>query len=339
MPATYLRCLPKYSFSPRGELTRNRRRASNPCSVIPLERCIPMRLAVMMTLFSGLAWAQVSSSMAPINPPTDSISINSSVNAAQSADITIDPNSLLPNPPSMPKGKATLVGGTISDMDRVRDQITVRPFGGHDMKILFDGRTQILLDGNKATSVDIKPGSKVYVDTVLDGTTIFAKNIRVVSKGAFGQSRGQIVDFDRSRSEMTLNDGLNPESFKVKIMPGTKVIADGRETSTNALRTGTLVAIEFSPAQDGAVSAQQISVLAQPGTTFTFIGKVMFLDLHKGMMSITDPRDKKSYDVYFNPSSVRINGDLQLDSEVTVGAAFDGNRYATSAIMVNNSAN
>jgi len=297
-----------------------------------------MRLAVM-TLFSGLAWAQVSSSMAPINPAAENIGTNNSMSAAQGADITVDPNSLLPNPPLMPKGKATLIGGTISNLDRVRDQITVRPFGGHDMKILFDGRTQILLDGNKATSVDIKPGSKVYVDTVLDGATIFAKNIRVVSKGAFGQSRGQIVDFDRSRSEMTLNDGLNPQSFKVKIMPGTKVIADGHETSTNALRTGTLVAIEFSPAEGGAVSAQQISILAQPGTTFTFIGKVMFLDLQKGMMSIIDPRDKKNYDVYFNPSSVRINGDLQLDSDVTVNAAFDGTRYATSAIVVNNSSN
>ena len=296
-----------------------------------------MRLAVM-TLFSGLAWAQVSSSMAPINPGP-SIGSDTSMNAAQSADISVDPNSLLPNSPSMPKGKATLIGGTISNMDRVRDQITVRPFGGRDMKILFDGRTLILLDGNKATSVEIKPGSKVYVDTVLDGSTIFAKNIRVVSKGAFGQSRGQVVSFDRSRSEMTLNDGLNPESVKVKIAPGTKVIADGHETSTNALRTGTLVAIEFSPSEDGAVSAQQISILAQPGTSFTFIGKVMFLDLHKGMMSITDPRDKRSYDVYFNPSSVRINGDLQLDSEVTVNAAFDGNRYATSAILVNNSSN
>jgi len=175
------------------------------------------------------------------------------------------------------------------------------------------------------------------VDTVLDGTTIFAKNIRVISKGAFGESRGQIVTFDRGRSEMTLNDGLNPESVKVRIIPGTKVLSDGRETSTNMLRPGTLVAIEFSPAGDGVVSAQQISILAQPGTSFTFVGKVMFLDMHKGILSLVDPRDKKNYEVYFNPSTVHINGDLQLDSDVTVNAAFDGTRYATGAIMVNNS--
>src|SRR5690348_15128886 len=101
-----------------------------------------MRLAVMMTLCSGLTWAQVSSSMAPINPGPN-IGTETSMKAAQNTDVNIDPNSLLPNPPAMPKGKATLIGGTISNMDRVRDQITVRPFGGSDMKILFDGRTQI----------------------------------------------------------------------------------------------------------------------------------------------------------------------------------------------------
>lgn len=298
-----------------------------------------MRLAVM-TLLSGLACAQVSSSMAPVNPVAN-IGTEGSMSAAQAqdVDITIDPNSLLPNVPAMPKGKATLIGGTISSLDRVRDQLVILPFGGKEMKILFDGRTQIWHNGTKATSLDIKPGEKAYVDTVLDGTSIFAKNIRVVSKAAFGESRGQIVDFDRSRSEMTLNDGLTPQSIKVRIIPGTKVINDGRETSTNLLRPGTLVAIEFSPAGDGVIAAQKISILAQPGTSFTFVGKVIYLDMHKGVLSLVDPRDKKNYEVNFNPSTVHINGDLQLDSEVTVNAAFDGTRYATSAIMVNNSAN
>jgi len=296
-----------------------------------------MRLAVM-TLLSGLAYAQVSSSMAPINPAAN-IGTDSSSMSAQGADITIDPNSLLPNIPAVPKGKATLVGGTISSLDRLRDLVVIKPFGGHDMKVLFDGRTQIWRDGAKASSLDLKIGEKAYVDTVLDGTTIFAKNIRVVSKGAFGESRGQIVEFDRSRSEVTLNDNLAANLFKVKIGPGTKIINGGKETSTNALLTGTLVAVEFTPTADGIASAQQISVLAQPGTSFTFFGKVMYLDMHKGQIAIVDPRDKKNYDVYFNPSTVHINGDLQLDSEVTVNAGFDGSRYSTNAIMVNNSSN
>ena len=294
-----------------------------------------MRLAVM-TLLSGLACAQVSSSMAPVNPAANNVGTEGSTRA-QGSDITIDPNSLLPNVPAVPKGKATLIGGTISSLDRVRDQVVIKPFGGRDMKVLFDGRTQIWRDGARASGLDLKVGEKAYFDTVLDGTTIFAKNIRVVSKATFGETRGQIVEFDRSRNEVTVNDSLASDTFKVKIGPGTKIINGGKETSTNALVAGTLVAVEFTPEAEGVASAQRISVVAQPGTSFTFFGKVMYLDIHKGQMSIVDPRDEKNYDVYFNPSTVHINGDLQLDSEVTVNAAFDGSRYSTSTITVNNS--
>ena len=337
MLAPYLRCLVSYSFSLKGKLPTVGRGHPTRAQKFLAEGVCLMRL-VVMTLLSGLACAQVSSSMAPVNP-TSSIGTEGTSMSAQGGDITIDPNSLLPNVPAVPKGKATLVGGTISSLDRVRDLVVIKPFGGHDMKILFDGRTQIWRDGAKASGLDLKIGEKAYVDTILDGTTIFAKNIRVVSKGAFGESRGQIVEFDRSRSEVTLNDNLAANTFKVKIGPGTKIINGGKETSTNTLVAGTLVAVEFSPTADGVAAARQITVLAQPGTSFTFFGKVMYLDMHKGQLAIVDPRDKKNYDVYFNPSTVRINGDLQLDSEVTVNAAFDGSRYSTSAIMVNNSSN
>jgi hypothetical protein len=290
-----------------------------------------MRL-VLMTLLSGLAWAQVSSSVVPAVNPT---SVAPMQRSSTAPDTPVDPNSLLPELPAAPAGKATLIGGTISKLDRVRDQITIQPFGGGSMKILFDGRTQIWRDGDKALSRDLRAGEKAYVDTVLDGTTIFAKNIRVVTQGTAGESRGQVVNFDRTRSEMTLNDGLSPQTFKVQIGAATKIFSDGKETSTNVLKPGTLVAVQFRPAGPGRVAAQQISVLASPGTTFTFVGRVIFLDMPKGLMVLVDPRDKKSYEVHFNPNSTRINGDLQIDSDVTVNAAFDGTNYATNAIMVN----
>ena len=293
-----------------------------------------MRL-ILMTLFSGLAWAQVSS-MTPINPGVvkDPVNVTSSARQEEPAD----PNSLLPPLPSMPSGKATLVGGTVSGLDRVRDQFVIRPFGGSSMKIMFDGRTQFWRDGAKASNRDLVNGQKVYVDTVLDGTTIFAKNVRLVSQGTTGESRGQIVTFDSARSEMTLNDGLSPKPFKVRIVGGTKVLKEGRETSTNLLQPGTLVELKFRPDNEGMVSAQQISILAAPGTSFIFVGHVIFLDMQKGLLVLMDPRDKKTYEVNFNPAAVHISGDLQLDSDVTVNAAFDGTRYDTRSIQVNRTA-
>lgn len=289
---------------------------------------------IAIILWGGLAWAQVASSMAPISPGAKKPTQDTASIVPESPT---DANSLLPDL-SAPKGKATLLGGTITRLDRVRDQIVIRTFGGGDMEVLFDGRTHISSDGSKASSHDLHIGQKAYVDTVLDGTTIFAKNIRVLSHGALGESRGQIVTFDRSRSEMTLNDGLSPEPFKVRILPGSKIISKDQETSTNALQPGTLVAVEFRPAQDGSIAAQQISILAERGTSFTFVGKVIFLNLHQGLIVLTDPRDKKNYEVHFNPTTVHINGDLHPDSEVTVNAAFDGTKYATNAIMVTPSA-
>ncbi len=287
-----------------------------------------------MLVWSSPAWSQVASHMNPISPGAAEPRANTTQNKQEPL---ADANHLLPDL-TMPSGKATLIGGTISRLDRVRDQLVIRAFGGGEMKLLFDSRTGVWSDGNKATSRDLRVGQKAYVDTLLDGTQIFAKNIRVVSRGVTGQSRGQVVAYDRSASEMTLNDGLSPESLKVKILPRTKIISKDREISTSALQSGALVEVEFRPDSDGAISAEKVSILAEPGTSFAFVGKVIFLDLHKGLLVMMDPRDKKNYEVHFNPATVRITGNLQLDSSVTVNAGFDGVNYATNVITVSPSA-
>ena len=48
-----------------------------------------------------------------------------------------DPDPLLDLPP-VPKAGATLVGGVIAKLDRVRDRILVKPFGGGQLEISFD---------------------------------------------------------------------------------------------------------------------------------------------------------------------------------------------------------
>jgi hypothetical protein len=283
---------------------------------------------VLLAILSSMAWGQVAS-MAPINPAQGQTRKAQPVGDEK----LVDANSLLPELKA-PSGEATLVGGTITRLDRVRNEVTIRPFGGDEMRVLFDGRTQVWRDDSKGSPRDLRTGEKAYVDTVLDGSDIFAKNIRVVSQQPSGDVRGQVVGFDRARGELTVKDRLSPELFKIRIVPGTKVLKDGQEATTSILLPQTLVAVQFRPAGKGTISADQIDVLAEPGATFTFFGRVVFLDLHQGIMSIVDPRDRKNYEVHFNPAAVKINGELQIDSEVTVDAVFDGTRYVTSAIMV-----
>jgi hypothetical protein len=66
-----------------------------------------------------------------------------------------------------------------------------------------------------------------------------------------------------------------------------------------------------------------------------FTGRVVFLDLHTGVLALVDPRDDKRYEVSFDPGHFPINRDVHEGSTVTVTASFDGVRYAASALTVN----
>ena len=306
------------------------------------------------------AWAQSSpqkpnSQVPPQTPPTQAAPsaqappnqppLTQSVTPGASAPSDVegaDPESvgsaeaahLLPEPPAAAKGKLTLVGGRIEKVDYVRDEITVRPFGGRNLRIMLDERTQIYRDGAKVLPGALRGGEKIYVDTVLDGITIFAKNIRILTQRSNGESRGQIVSFDPGKAELVVNDALSPEPVTLHIVAATQILHEERPASLSDLRPRSLVSVKFRPGSEGVV-ASEISILAQPGTAITFVGRVTNVDLHTGLLVLEDPRDKKTYEVRFNPSAIRINGDLVEGAEVTVTADFDGTRYVTNAIMVN----
>lgn len=241
----------------------------------------------------------------------------------------------LPDIPPLPAGKATLLGGTIYKVDHIRDRLVLQVFGGGRSVVLFDERTNVFR-GSKASSLDdLKNGERVYADTMLDGTAIFARNIRIVDQGLIGQSRGQIVNFEPGSRELTLRDTLSPEPVTMRLA-GNAVITQGdRSVRPEELRPGALVTLTFTP-QDGADPlVRQVSILALPGTAFVFVGRIEHLDLHTGLMVLVDPRDNKSYEVYFDPAARHLTRDLRQGANVTVQASFDGTRYQSRDITVN----
>jgi hypothetical protein len=67
------------------------------------------------------------------------------VAVAQSELVTFQPTSEsagsttnLPSLQPAPKGKSTILGGEIRNVDPVRDQLTLRVFDQHQLKTLFD---------------------------------------------------------------------------------------------------------------------------------------------------------------------------------------------------------
>ena len=271
-----------------------------------------------------------------VSSATKSPDANDPVDAsAEDSDATIDPASLLPDLPSLPPAKATLIGGNIQKLDRVQDEITVQTFGGGKGKIFFDPRTHIYLGTEQGSTADLHKGDRVYVDTILDGSTVFAKNIRLRNAVVAGESQGIVTSFSRNKGELVLRDALSPRPMKIALTSQTHIVRLDHSSQPVELVPGTLVNVKFGPQQNGRDVAREISVLAVPGGHFTFTGRVTGLDLRLGLLVITSSTDNKTYEIYFDPNLIQPDQNLHESAQVTVLTRFDGNHYVARRLTVN----
>ena len=250
------------------------------------------------------------------------------------ADITVDPASLLPDLPALPPGKASLLGGTIQNVDRVRDLLTVQIFGGGKTKISFDTRTHIFAGNVLGSAPDLRIGDRVYVDTILDGSTVFARNIRLATNASGGRSQGVVESYRADKGELVLRDMLSPDPVQLRLTNRTQVVKGGHPASASQIVPGTLVEVDFTSQKDSRY-AQQVSILAVPGTNFTFGGIVTSLDLHIGLLVLTSSSDHKTYEIYLDPSVISVDDQLRPGADVTTVANFDGTRYVARSLTVN----
>lgn len=252
-----------------------------------------------------------------------------------------------PDLPPAPQGKSTVIGGAIRGVDLVRDQLTLNVFGGRTMKVLFDQRTEVYRDGVRTALRDLRIGDHVSVETVLDGTAVFARSIRLLSVSPEGESQGQVMSYDPSDRELTVRDVLSRRPVKLHVPAGTVVVRQGQASSSSSagvgssqispsdLATGTLISVKFQSDNKGHGVASQIAILATPGSRFVFVGNITSLDLHSGLLVLVDPRDDKRYDVFFDSARFPMSRDLHEGADVTLTADFDGARYVASAITIN----
>jgi hypothetical protein len=275
---------------------------------------------------SAMVSPEAESNIKPLPPTTPDISAD--------ADIVADPASLLPDLPPVPPAKATLVGGTIEKLDRVRDQITVSVFGGGRMKVLIDPRTRILLAGKTTASIsDLRQGQRVYVDTILDGNTVFARSIRLKASATVGESQGTVLRYRPDRGELTVRDSISPSPLRVRLNTSTRFTQGDRVVQSSTLTTGSLVAVKFSSEGNGHEIAREISILALPGTRYTFAGQVVHVDLRTGLLVINSSTDHKTYEVYLDPS-LSPDENLHTGAVVTVITNFEGSRYVARALSI-----
>lgn len=237
-------------------------------------------------------------------------------------------------PKPLQQSKLSLIGGSVKSIDQIRDHMTVRVFGAGTMHVKFDQRTHFFRDGKETTQMAVKTGDRVYLDTQLFQGKVFAKNVHVETGSSPADASGQIVSFNPKNGEMAVRDDLAGSTVNFRVSAQTTIKKADATASQSALRPGALVAVKFSPHSKNAGIADEVSVIAEPGSSFTYFGRVTHLDLRGRTLAIENRADGKTYEVHFD-SSTRIPDNLLIGSQVTVVASFQGQDYLAQSIEVN----
>jgi len=257
--------------------------------------------------------------------------------ATSSGTLATDGHDPVLDPPPLPGGMTTLVGGTVTGVDHIRNRMTVAVFGGGRWKVGFDERTHIFRNGAETTQLAIKKGERVYVDTMLDKKNheIFARNIRLGIAAPPADADGQIVDVDLKHQRVTLRDQIDSVPVHFSVDNSTRFTHGSNAASISDVKPGALVHVKFSPESPNRGLAREISIIAAPGSQFTYVGKITHLDLRRGVMAIQNVVDDRNYEVNFNPAQFPdVKDQLGVGTEVRVVAKFEGTRYSAQSINV-----
>lgn len=256
-----------------------------------------------------------------------------------SSNAETQPGDLLALPP-VPKGQSTILGGEIRNVDPVRDEFSLNVFGRGKMRILFDERTQLYRDGERIPLRDLRHEDHASVQTVLDGTHVFAVSIHILSQLPQGECQGRVLSYNPETGQLAIGSSLSPEPVRLLVAPGTPIVRAGQSTFTAShsgpsdLVKGTLVSANFQSDKQGRGVASEITILAVPGSAFVFGGNLVSLDLHSGLLVLLDPLNQKSYQIYFDSARVPVIQNLHPGEDVRVTAVYDGARYTANDISV-----
>jgi hypothetical protein len=292
-----------------------------------------MRRSFAVIMFCSIAVVQLS----VIDGQSQIASPQSALKSANaSADIPA-----IPVLPPAPRGKSTILGGEIRSIDPVRDELTLKVYGQHPVKILFDERTQVYRDGNRIPLKELGSADHASVQTILDGTNVFALSIHMLSKSPTGEYQGRVVNYNTNTNELTISSAMMRDPIKFYVPSGTPVVRVGQpafsqtRAGSSDLVRGALISVEFESDKQGRGTASNISVLATPGSAFVFVGDISVLDLHAGVLSLFSASDDRTYRISFNPSSLPGSHSLHPGDHVMVTTVFDGTNYQASGITNN----
>jgi len=278
-----------------------------------------------------------SNSVFSSNEPATNRPGNSNASKTTSATTSADDNPYDPvlEPPPLPKGPTTLIGGIATSVDHVRNRLTVQPFGkGQKVKVFLDERSHIYRNGTETTILGIHRGDRVYVDTMLaQNDRILGRNVRVLTDSGVAEVRGQVTSANPERGTINVRDQLSAKPVSFTVDGSTKYTSTKGSATLSDIQPGSLIDVQFSPRRDRAV-AQEIKLLAKPGDNYIFSGTVTSMDMRTSSFFVDNKSDNESYEVHFSRAAVSDPQSLRVGAEVTARATFDGKQYTASNVRV-----
>jgi hypothetical protein len=298
-----------------------------------MKRFYPFALALMLSVS---AFAQNTATTA--KPPADD-NVNKQPIDEMPVTVKVDPSQLKNNAdpvmgvPKLPSGKTSMIGGTLSKIDGVHNKLAVKIFGGGGTwDLAFDERTHFYRDGHETTFEKIQKGDRVYVDTMLDDHRLLARNVRVVTQVGPAYARGQVTSTDGG-GMLELVDNVSRQPLRVQVDKETQVKREGRAVSIADVHPGSLIAVQFMPDKENRGMAREINILAAPGESFLFAGRVTHLDVSTGQLALENRTDNRTYDITIDDHK-DIPANLMIGTEVSIAAVFDGRQYKANRINV-----
>ncbi len=233
-------------------------------------------------------------------------------------------------PPGGPRAKVGLVRGVLKRMDPIHDQLLIHSFGGKDIRIAFDGRTQVFPEAAHAHLTAVPTGSVVSVDTVIDGGKLFARSVRTGPSNA-AELDGQVLRYDAAKSQLTLRDPISPEGISLHIAPSATVVNQGQPASPQILSAGMLVRVWLSPTEN---AANKVEIFATRGNSFTFEGRIVAVDLRAGVVALSNNSDQSVRELSIGSLDASTLALLREGANVNIQAEFDGDRYNVRTVTL-----
>jgi hypothetical protein len=261
-----------------------------------------------------------------------------------SAQITIGPSTAgievapsnhteFPDGPPLPRTPASLLGGTVRRVDPIHDRMVLRAFGGGDFTIDFDVRTRVMRGAAQAELRDVRAGTRIYVDSIQKDGRIFARALHIENAGSIlGETKGQILSYDAGRGLLKVRDLISEQPLSLRLTSRTEIRAGEQVMKPSELVAGSLVQVGFQGVSDGPSVVEKIEVMARPGSSIVFMGRIAVIDLRDSHLTLYERSGENTFEVGLHslPASERLR--LKQGTDVLVHAEFDGKTYEARSI-------